>query len=121
MKRMPSSDGAGVAGRDAAFMDGESSRSVVARRFAARSSGQLGKPFLELRQQAPAHLGLAIGQILLFHRIARKIIQFAVGAAIVGTQFTVTLEQIGRASCRARVCTYVLISLVAVSVKKTKI
>src|SRR3546814_5420955 len=54
MKRMPSSDGAGVAGRDAAFMVGESSRSVVARRFAASSLGQLGKPFLELCQQAPA-------------------------------------------------------------------
>src|SRR3546814_9005736 len=87
MKRMPSSDGAGVAGRDAAFMVGESSRSVVARRFAARSSGQLGEPFLELGEQAPAHLGLAIGQILLFHRIARKIIEFDVSAPIVCEQF----------------------------------
>src|SRR3546814_9929836 len=67
----------------------ESSRSVVARRFAARSSGQLGEPFLELGEQAPAHLGLAIGQILLFHRIARKIIEFDVSAPIVCEQFPV--------------------------------
>src|SRR3546814_2637740 len=59
--------GAGVAGRDAAFMVGESSRSVVARRFAASSLGQLCKPFLELCQQAPTHFGLARRQILLFH------------------------------------------------------
>src|SRR3546814_11293058 len=33
---------------------------------------------------------------------------------------TITFDQIGRASCRERVCQYVSISVVAVSLKKTK-
>src|SRR3546814_1922473 len=77
---------------------------------------QVGVPVLFVNEELSP--GLKRGGVL---NVVRHELELVCEADKIPDDITIDVTEIGRASCRERVCQYVYISVVAVSLKKTQI
>src|SRR3546814_16286785 len=92
-------------------------------RSGAKESINIRGAYLEVMADMVGSIGVLVSGLVTLAfgwRYADPVIGVAIGLFVLPRAFNLGRHEIGRASCRERVCQYVTISVVAVSLKKKK-